>query len=123
MPAPTRVPACFGHLHSEEHPSCMQCLLQDDCLKAMAGEKVPEGSVRYTDLSNLPTKKPQLILLVCRKFGLPTVWKPKGRKEAIEITEANIGEYYNLDWLLTNKDALRHLLSVGVVVNGSDTED
>jgi hypothetical protein len=54
--------------------------------------------------------KKQLILKICRKYDIPMIHRAKGTKEETVVTEENMGEFFNLDFLLTNVKALEILL-------------
>lgn len=104
------VPPCYGNLHSNDTEECQCCLLNPQCLAAMDRPKLAIGE--KADLGPIPKEKKLLILAVCRKFGIPTVYVPKGQKEEFQVTEENIKDFHNLDFLLTSVTSLEHLFRI-----------
>ena len=109
MPTPVKVPPCYGHLYSLTDKSCMACLLNSDCAKAKERPKVPQNV--DSEEADLPKDKKRLILAVCHKYGVSTEYTPRGGNVPMEITEESVDDFFNLDFLLTTKPALKKLLT------------
>ena len=108
MPIPKKVPACYGHLYDISTEQCQQCLINHGCEKAM--ESPAFSAPKAEEVADLPKGKKPLILAICRKYGIDPVYKSRDGN-VYEVTEENMEDYDNLDFLLTNKQALKILYS------------
>lgn len=108
------IPPCYGNLHDSKNELCQACLHFKECKQAMERPKLAIGE--KADLGELPKDKKSQILLACKKFGIPTAYAPKpinGVAQAeVLITEENKDSFFNLDFLLTSKNALKRLYEV-----------
>lgn len=111
-----QIPPCYGNLFELRNELCQACLLQDKCKQAMDRPKISIGE--KVEISDWPKDKKSQILLLCRKFGISTAYVPKAingiAQEEVVITEENKDGFYNLDFLLTTKAALKRLAEVGL---------
>ena len=103
-----RVPDCYGHLYDQENMFCQQCLIQYPCGEAAKVKKAPTHT--HPGSMELPKDKKSLVLEVCRKYGISTLYRSRKTGDEYEVTEENAKDFFNLDFLLTSKDALLKLL-------------
>ena len=113
-----RVPKCYGLLFSDTE--CAHCLIGMDCKKATTQPRVVVE--REEAPQAVPTDKKQLILAVCAKFGIPTRYTPKGKSEPIEVTLENVETFFNLDFLITSKDALTRFFQIPLAGGGEEVD-
>lgn len=106
MGLPVRPPRCYGLLHDMESEDCQCCLLNDKCGRASDEGLVAERAPVHIN-GDMPKDKKLMVLAICNKYGIPTSYYPKGSDVLCEITEDNIASFFNIDFLLTNMDALR----------------
>lgn len=111
-----QIPPCYGHLFEVKNEQCMACLHQVNCKQAMEKPKLAIGE--KADLGEMPKDKKSQILIICKKFGISTAYTPKPIKGVpqaeVIITEENKNDFFNLDFLLTTKTALKRLFEVGL---------
>lgn len=98
-----KLPDCYGNLWDEKSEDCQSCLLFSKCKAAM-------GTVaKSSDNGKLPKSKNELILAVCRKYGLSTIYRSRAENKDYEISEESIPDW-DISALLNNKEALKKLL-------------
>lgn len=104
-------PTCFGHLFDSTDAACGSCLVRDRCERVLRTGSAFDRQPVNAPPPNLPEDKKLLILLVCQKFGIPTTYREKrGNKQEYTATPENAGDFHNLDFLITTKEALRKML-------------
>lgn len=118
MGRPVKTPSCFGLLFDPATVECPACLLNGECKELSKRIKDPGQRLPVKDIDidpDLPKDKKSLILAVCKKYGIEPTWRDRkqGSDEVI-ITEENVGDFFNIDFLITTKTALRIFLSTKI---------
>ena len=108
-----KTPHCYGLAYDISEVACQHCLINDQCSQAMERQNIPTTTMEEDGVA--PTDKKQLVLAVCSKFGITTTFRSKQTKTELEVTIENASSFYNLDFLLTNKDALTKLFRTKLV--------
>ena len=104
-------PSCPGYgFMFEACDDCDHCLLRGRCRQQMEAPRYPMNA-RGEVIRNPPKDKKKLVLQVCRKHGIATIYRPRGGGDEVHIDESNCGNFSTIDFLLTNKEALLTLLS------------
>lgn len=98
-----KLPECYSHLWDDKTEECQSCLLLSKCKVAMG------TGVKISSNGELPKSKNELILAVCRKYGLSTVYRSRSENKDYEISEQTMPDW-DISSLLNNKEALRKLL-------------
>lgn len=97
-------PECYGNLHDEKSEDCQCCLLFSKCLEAMS------TVAKVSKSGNLPKSKNELILAICRKYGISTIYHSRSENKDYEISEEAIPDW-DISPLLNNRVALKKLFS------------
>ena len=109
-----KLPRCYGLLYDEDETACQTCLIQDVCKKAMDNDE-RTLTPTTTKITTIPKERRRLVLAVCKKYGISTSYTSRKTKETYDITEENVKEFFNLDFLVVSKSALVKLLETKLV--------
>lgn len=97
------LPSCYSILHDMSHEACQSCLINVDCSTAT------NSAVPLPPPENV--SRNEAILQICIEIGADTTWRKKASNEEFEIRPDNIGDFGNLNFLLT-QEVLQQLYSI-----------